>query len=35
MYFSNSEENPAVMTASEDENKVKVEDLYPRMPDNQ
>jgi hypothetical protein len=35
MYFSNNEENPAVMTASEDENKVKVEDLYPRMPDNQ
>ena len=35
MYFSNNEENPAVMVTPEDDNKVKVEDLYPRMPDNQ
>ena len=34
MYFSNNEENPAVMVTPEDDNKVKVEDLYPKMPDN-
>ena len=34
MYFSNSEEDQAVTVASEDENRVKVEDLYPKMPDN-
>ena len=34
MYFSNSEEGQAVTVTSEDENKVKVEDLYPKMPDN-
>jgi hypothetical protein len=35
MYFSNSEEDLAVTVASEDENRVRVEDLYPKMPDNQ
>lgn len=35
MYFSNTKENPADLATPEDENKVKVEDLYPRMPDNQ
>jgi len=34
MYFSNTKENPADLATLEDENKVKVEDLYPRMPDN-
>jgi hypothetical protein len=34
MYFSNNEENPAVLVTTEDDNKVKVEDLYPKMPDN-
>lgn len=35
LYFSNNAENPAVIVTPEDDNKVKVEDLYPRMPDNQ
>jgi hypothetical protein len=35
MYFSNNKENPAEVITPEDDNKVKVEDLYPRMPDNQ
>jgi hypothetical protein len=35
MYFSNNEGNPADTVAPQDENRVKVEDLYPRMPDNQ
>jgi hypothetical protein len=35
MYFSNNEGNPADTVALQDENKVRVEDLYPRMPDNQ
>jgi hypothetical protein len=35
MYFSNNEESPAVMVTPEDDSKVRVEDLYPKMPDNQ
>jgi len=35
MYFSNNEESPAVIVTPEDEGKVRVEDLYPKMPDNQ
>jgi hypothetical protein len=35
MYFSNSDENPAETVTSGEENKVRVEDLYPKMPDNQ
>jgi len=35
LYFSNNAGNPAVLVTPEDENKVRVEDLYPKMPDNQ
>jgi len=35
LYFSNNKENPADLATPEDDNKVKVEDLYPKMPDNQ
>ena len=35
LYFRNNDEDPAVMIIPEDDNKVRVEDLYPKMPDNQ
>lgn len=34
LYFSNIKDNPADLATPEDDNRVKVEDLYPRMPDN-
>jgi hypothetical protein len=35
LYFRNNDDDPAVIITPEDDNKVKVEDLYPKMPDNQ
>jgi hypothetical protein len=35
LYFRNNEENPAVVVTPDDENRVKVEDLYPKMPNNE
>ena len=35
LYFRNNDDDPAVMVIPEEENKVRVEDLYPKMPDNQ
>lgn len=34
LYFRNNDDDPAVMIIPEDDNKVRVEDLYPKMPDN-
>jgi hypothetical protein len=35
LYFRNNDDDPAVMVIPEEDNKVRVEDLYPKMPDNQ
>jgi hypothetical protein len=34
LYFRNNDDDPAVMVIPEEDNKVRVEDLYPKMPDN-
>jgi hypothetical protein len=34
LYFRNNDDDPAVMLIPEEDNKVRVEDLYPKMPDN-
>ena len=35
LYFRNNDDDPAVMIIPEEDNRVRVEDLYPKMPDNQ
>ena len=34
LYFRNNDDDTAVMVIPEEDNKVRVEDLYPKMPEN-